>query len=445
MWQNGQSLLSGKYKIERQIGGGGFGLTYLAEQTAFNRSVVIKAPNPLVQADQDYTKYIRRFEREGQALAQITHPNVVQVIELFQEAGMPCLVMTYVKGQTLNERIRHQGKLPQDEAVSAFRQLAAALHRLHQAGLIHCDIHPGNIILQPDGAPVLIDFGSAKLLQPGTVTVTTTVNDSFAPYEQGNREGKPQPTLDVYGLSATLYFAVTGQKPQPATARKLYGDKLKAPKQQCSHLSDWLNQAILQGMALEAVDRPPSMQTLLGSLSPPQAKVRPSVSSNVKRKSRPAFPWRRIIPFIGGYLTLGLVFGLEGQALALAVTVALAVALAGIVALGIAMEAGVTRFKVVVVIVILVCVATLSAGLGAAWAVALAESMALSLATVVVAILAVAMAVLGTIAMAGFLNQIYQDQASNIFFILSASSIGSLAMGGGIIWWLQQLGLSLPR
>jgi tRNA A-37 threonylcarbamoyl transferase component Bud32 len=300
MWAEGQLLQSGKYRVVQEIGRGGFGLTYLAVDVFLHRQVVIKTPNQQFRADQDYEKFVRRFQREGQALSIIEHPNVVQVIEYFDQAGMPCLVMAYIEGNTLNERIRSKGRLSQDEAVHCFRKLAEALHYLHQQGLIHCDIHPGNIILQPDGEPVLIDFGSAKLLQPGAATVTTTVNENFAPYEQGNQENRPQATLDVYGLAATLYFALTGQQPQAAMSRKMFGDKLKPPQQICEGIADWLNQAILEGMALEAKDRPVSMQSWIGLLHPSQPpKVKPSPSPN--------FLWRELGFLLVGYLSIGLI------------------------------------------------------------------------------------------------------------------------------------------
>ena len=98
MLTKGQLLQSGNYTIVRRIGGGGFGLTYLATDSFLDRRVVIKTPNDTFQADQDYERYVRRFQREGQTLANIKHPNVVRVIGFFEEAGMPCLVMAYVAG-----------------------------------------------------------------------------------------------------------------------------------------------------------------------------------------------------------------------------------------------------------------------------------------------------------------------------------------------------------
>ena len=260
MWTEEQTLQSGKYKVIRRIGGGGFGVTYLAVDVFFDRRVVIKTPNDTFQAEQDYEPYIRRFQREGQTLAKLNHPNIVSVIDFFEEEEMPCLVMAYVEGDTLYERLRSQILLTEDEAIQIFRKLAVAMHEVHQAGIFHCDIHPGNIILQSNGEPTLIDFGSAKLLQSTTMTVTTTVNQSFSPYEQQEPNSVPKATLDVYGLAATLFFVTTGTKPPPSIARKLYGDTLAFSRSSKASPSPWLCEAILKGMALEEQDRPSDMQ-----------------------------------------------------------------------------------------------------------------------------------------------------------------------------------------
>jgi serine/threonine protein kinase len=334
--EKGDSLQSGKYQIVRQLGGGGFGLTYLAEDSALRRQVVIKTPNRVFQQDQEYQKFINRFQREGRALEKISHPSVVRVIEYFEEQGMPCLVMDYVQGETLNEHIRRQGPLTQNEAVQCFRQLAAALQQIHQADLLHCDIHPGNIILRQVSEPILIDFGSTKSLQPSTRTVTTTVND-FVPYEQGLSQDKPKPTLDIYSLAATLYLAVTGRKPMSAMNRKLYGTMLQAPKEHQAGLSNWLNQSIVKGMALEAKDRPQSMQAWMRLLHPPQPpkpppsvqKVKqPSPSPPTYQQSKSPFPRLVLVFLILGFVPIGIILGYSNWVLILASALALAFALA---------------------------------------------------------------------------------------------------------------------
>ncbi len=259
-WNQGHLLKSGQYEVIRLLGSGGFGMTYLAKDLHLERQVVIKRPNLSFEADRDYDKFLRRFKREAQVLAQVQIPNIVRVIEFIEIEGMPCLVMDFVAGETLNECIRRRQFIPEDEALQLFQKLAIAVENLHQQGIIHCDIHPGNIIVQPNSEPMLIDFGSTKLLHPTTWTVTTTVNKDFGPYEQmaesdDNILGS-QPTWDIYSLAANMYFAVTGQKPMPAISRKLYGDGLKSPKELKPELSDELNRVILQGMALEMKNRP---------------------------------------------------------------------------------------------------------------------------------------------------------------------------------------------
>jgi formylglycine-generating enzyme required for sulfatase activity len=271
IWTEGQLLRFGKYQIIRRLGGGGFGVTYLAQDLDLARRVVIKAPNRDFEDDLEYETFLQRFRREGRRLAAIDHPNVVRVIELFEEAKIPCLVMEYVQGETLEKVIKSQGCLSEVRALQYFRKLAEVLQIVHEADVIHCDLHPGNIMLRPSREPVLIDFGSAHSLRPGTMTMSRT-ETGYTPYDQ--RDGTPQLIWDVYGLAAALYFTVTGKKPEAAINRKLFGDSLKPPQRHKPELSDWLNEAILKGMALEPHDRPPSMEAWAKLLTPPKRALK---------------------------------------------------------------------------------------------------------------------------------------------------------------------------
>jgi serine/threonine-protein kinase len=230
VWAKGQQLQGGKYQVLKRLGGGGFGQAYLVENIQLKKRFVIKVPNSDLEDDQEHEKFLRRFQYEGQVLAKLDHPNVVKVIDFFAEDGIPCLVMEHVQGKTLTALVKEQGALPESEAIEYFQKLSSVLCTVHQVGLIHADIHPGNIMFRRSHngnlEPILIDFGSAKSLQPMTLTVTTTYN-GFTPYEQ--RGGKPQPTWDIYALAASFYFAITGSKPQDAYNRKLYGDAFKLP------------------------------------------------------------------------------------------------------------------------------------------------------------------------------------------------------------------------
>jgi serine/threonine protein kinase len=286
-WNPGHLLKSGQYEVVRLLGSGGFGMTYLAKDLSLERPVVIKRPNLSFEADRDYDKFMRRFKREGQVLAQVQIPHIVRVIEFTEIDGMPCLVMDFVAGETLNDCIRRRGYIPENEAWQIFQKLASAVEALHQQGIIHCDIHPGNIIVQPNSEPMLIDFGSTKLLHPTTWTVTTTVNKDFGPYDQmaESAENTPRPAWDIYSLAANMFFAVTGEKPISAISRKLYGDSLKAPKELKPELTDRLNRMILQGMALEMKDRSSSVATWINLLDVPPQPLPPEKISSVATES----------------------------------------------------------------------------------------------------------------------------------------------------------------
>jgi serine/threonine protein kinase len=295
-WEKGQKLQGGKYVIEQILGQGGFGITYKALQVNLNRPVVIKTPNEYLNHDPEYDKYIERFIAEGRTLARLSQdpqPHIVGVIELFQEGNTHCLVMEFVPGENLFQAVKRRGALPEAEIVTYIRQIGEALMVVHQAGLVHRDAHPGNIMLRSNGKAVLIDFGISKEIVPLTGTqMSKDANAAFAPYEQIIR-GTSKPTVDIYSLAATLYYGVTGQKPSVSLARKLDNDNepLIPPQQIISSISDGLNRAILKGMALEAKDRPQSMQSWLAMLNY-KHKI-----PNVKEKGANAV--KRIVNVVG--------------------------------------------------------------------------------------------------------------------------------------------------
>jgi serine/threonine protein kinase len=287
IWTPGQPLQNGKYEIQDVLGQGGFGITYVAryfplQEPALEESVVIKTPNEHLKHDPDYEKYVQRFIKEGQTLAwlsQESHPHIVRFWDFFEEAHIPCLVMDFVPGENLFQLVRQRGALPEDEIVPYIRQIGEALSTIHKAGLVHRDAHPGNIIIRPHGKAVLIDFGIAKELVPSTQSSTGEAgNRGFAPYEQISR-GSREPVVDVYCLAATLYYAVTGQRPVTSLDRKLHDAVLTTPRQIQPSLSKHLNWAILEGMALEADERPQSMHDWLKLLEEPRIASPPPQQS----------------------------------------------------------------------------------------------------------------------------------------------------------------------
>jgi serine/threonine protein kinase len=266
VWAKGQKLQGGKYVIQGVLGQGGFGISYKALHVSLNHYVVIKTPNEYLQDEPDDHKYLDRFMEEGRILARLSrdpHPHIVGVHDSFQEGSIYCLVRDFVEGESLFELVRRRGTIPEAEAVRYIRQIGEALTVVHQAGLTHRDATPANIILRPNGNAVLIDFGIAKELMPSTDTSAEAVgNRGFAPFEQ-LYQGSQEPNVDVYCLAATLYYVVTGQRPTNSLDRKLNNEPLIPPQQIVRGISDYVNQAILKGMALEPNNRPQSMPVWL--------------------------------------------------------------------------------------------------------------------------------------------------------------------------------------
>jgi eukaryotic-like serine/threonine-protein kinase len=281
-WTPGQTLKTRPYRIDSILKSGGFGTAYKATHLQLKHQVVIKTPNEDLQNDPEYPKFVKRFIREGEILAQLTqnaHPGIVRVSDLFEERGLHCLVMDLVVGHSLWDTVQQRGRLPEIEAVTNIRQIAEALIDVHRAGIVHRDAHPGNIILRPNGQAVLIDFGIASALTTTVLTRTHPMNPAFAPWEQ-HINGSGEPTVDIYALAASLYYAVTGALPTPSLMREFKNAVLKPAKD--FGVKDWVNLAIEKGMASDPQKRPQSMKDWLGYLQEPIPQTIASVSVQLK-------------------------------------------------------------------------------------------------------------------------------------------------------------------
>ena len=254
-----------QYVIEKVIGEGGFGITYKARHQDLNFPVVIKTPNSRLCRDANYPKYVEGFRKEGRTLAKISqnhHPNIVRIIDFFEEDNLPCLVMDFVKGENLYHLIQDKGILSEKIAIDYIKQIADALSICHQNGIIHRDAHPGNMILRENSNTViLIDFGLAGNVN--SQSINQTGNRAFAPWEQ-IVEVEKAPSIDVYTLAASLFYLLTGDTPTPCLARKMLNNDLIEPKRINSRISDKLNKAIIKGLELEPKNRPQSMKEWVG-------------------------------------------------------------------------------------------------------------------------------------------------------------------------------------
>ena len=275
-WQPGHRLKSRPYEIERELGEGGFGITYKAKDLNLDIPVVIKTPNSKLQRDVNYSKYVENFKKEARQLAKLglnPHPHIVRVNSLFEEDNLPCIVMDFIPGDSLYDLVQIGGRLSETQALEYIRQIGSALVVCHSLGIIHRDVHPNNILIHGDnGKAVLIDFGIAGTTQ--TSRNTHSGNRAFAPWEQmaywedGNSK---TPQVDIYTLAAGFYYLVTGEIPRECLARKYNNRELIEPKELNDHLSQRTNKAIIKGMEVLPENRPSSIQDWLQLLATPQA------------------------------------------------------------------------------------------------------------------------------------------------------------------------------
>lgn len=260
----GTTLQGGKYTLDREIGRGGFGITFKATHHFLHQVVVIKTLNEKLRQHPDFAKFERQFQDEARRLATCVHPNIVRVSDFFVEAGLPYMAMEYIPGETLGEAYVMAGiPLPEATAIHYIRQIGAALEVVHKNGLLHRDIKPDNIILRRGTQEVvLIDFGIAREFNSGArQTHTGMVSEGYSPIEQYLSQAPRTPATDVYGLAATLYTLLTAQVPMPALLRDR--EKMPSPSELQPHLSAAVNKAVMRGMAVDARFRPTTVSEWL--------------------------------------------------------------------------------------------------------------------------------------------------------------------------------------
>ncbi|MBD2484588.1 bifunctional serine/threonine-protein kinase/formylglycine-generating enzyme family protein [Planktothrix sp. FACHB-1365] len=271
-WQPGTTLYGDRYIIIRKLGEGGFGITFLARNRK-GQYIVIKTLLDKILIDPDFIefrdKYLRDFEKEATRLAVCRHPHIVEIENVFREGPLPCIVMEYIAGENLWELVRRKGALPEAEAVRYIQQIGHALTVVHDRGLLHRDIKPQNIMKREGKTEaVLIDFGIAREFIPNiTQTHTFAATHGFTPLEQYDEHAHRGEYTDVYALSATLYFLLTGKVPTPAPNRSV-GFQLP-PLNQVVNVSNKVHEAVMKGLELKPDKRPQSVLEWLKILVDP--------------------------------------------------------------------------------------------------------------------------------------------------------------------------------
>ncbi|MCP5284548.1 MAG: protein kinase [Burkholderiaceae bacterium] len=276
-----QGTRLGEFEILDVLGVGGFGIVYRAMDHALEREVAIKEYMPSALAGRTATLQVslrsqsdaetfalglRSFVNEAKLLARFDHPSLLKVYRFWEQNDTAYMAMPIYRGQTL-KAVRQTMPVPPDEAWlrSVLGPLLGAIETLHAEGVYHRDIAPDNILIEPDGRPVLLDFGAARrVIGDRSQTLTAILKPAYAPIEQyaevsASRQG---PWTDLYALGATLHYVLTGEAPAPATARTLFDDQAPLATRAlpgCSptflHAVDWM-------LATRPSDRPQSVAAL---------------------------------------------------------------------------------------------------------------------------------------------------------------------------------------
>ena len=298
------------YTVEKVLGQGSFGITYLA-------STLIKGPLgelPMPVAVKEFFakdldsrgeggtvsartedgvayRYAKAFQRESQNLSKMKHPGIVKVLEAFQTNGTYYYSMEYLPGGSLDDKVKGGG-IPEAEALPMIAKIGEALAFMHRHKMMHLDLKPKNIMLKADGTPVIIDFGLSKQYdEQGEPESSTTIGlgtPGYAPIEQATQttSGEFQPTLDIYALGATLYKMLTGKTP-PAATLVLNKKAALEPELEVKNVSSGTVDAILKAMAPLMDDRPQRVEDFLSMLAGKRAEPEDEAEDETEPKPAP--------------------------------------------------------------------------------------------------------------------------------------------------------------
>ncbi len=338
--QPNTTLKGGKYRIERVLGQGGFGITYLATQVSSNRQVAIKElfiggsgqaindrrGNQVVVTNsanqQSFNQQKAKFKKEALRLANLNHPNLVKVHEFFEENGTAYFVMDYIEGESLRTKLNREGVLSENLVLKYIQQLLPALDTAHKQSIWHLDIKPENIMVDKYGHVYLIDFGASKHVEPNS-TLTTSLALAYTPgycppelmdlsnetpeyYLQAIKDIGPW--TDVYALGATMYNLLTDSI--PPSKRRLDKEGRRAFSFP-SNISSSTQDLIVWMMKPDREDRPQSIRGLLVKLSSTEETLVESpfgqeYDVNVSENNDSSSFWKYVI---GALLVVALIAG----------------------------------------------------------------------------------------------------------------------------------------
>lgn len=206
-----QGVLDNRYEILERIGGGGMADVYKAHDKILDRVVAVKILHAQLAGDKEF---LEKFQMEAQGAARLSHPNIVNIYDVGVEDGMHYIVMEYVDGETLKDKITREGHLSIPESLKIAKEIAEALSHAHKNNLVHCDVKPHNILVMQDGRVKVADFGIARAVTSTTMTYNGNVVGSVHYFSPEQAKGtKITPKSDVYSLGVVLYEMLTGHLP----------------------------------------------------------------------------------------------------------------------------------------------------------------------------------------------------------------------------------------
>lgn len=276
--------LGGRYEILERIGGGGMALVYMGLDNLLHRKVAVKVLRQQYVHDEEF---IRRFRREAQSAASLSHPNVVSIYDVGQEGDIHYIVMEYIEGTTLNDLIKERAPLQVEEAVRYAAQICDALEHAHHNEIIHRDIKPHNILIGKNGRVKVTDFGIARAATSSTITQTGSVVGSvhyFSPeHAKGTSTGEKS---DLYSLGIVLYQMLTGRLPflgeSPiSVALKHLQEDVEEPRKVNPLIPQSVENVILKAMRKKPEERYQSAREMLGDLETclqPERRNEPKVT-----------------------------------------------------------------------------------------------------------------------------------------------------------------------
>jgi serine/threonine-protein kinase len=297
-------LHNGEYILKTQLGTGMFEITYQATHAQSGETVVIKTLGETLRQHSEFDQFKQKFLELAARLKGCKHPNLVQVLDYFEEAGMPYLVMELIEGETVAQLIQTE-VLPEPKALNWIRQIGGALSVLHKADLLHQDIKPENIRRRQDSeSVVLCGVAITYELTAGVMPNHAILSAGYAPPEQYNFEAPRTKATDIYALAATLYYMLTGRPPLPATVRAVLhgsgsdgGASAKAAAQEeyrlfssnlqqhQSQVSPAVKEAMWRGLALVAQRRPQTVEAWLSLFYKHKKVSTPELPSFAQRSS----------------------------------------------------------------------------------------------------------------------------------------------------------------